>query len=265
MPSTSGRPFASGVTTRRRVTSWWAMRLARVRRVSSGWAVAGGVAREARGVRSVGSAWIRRPRVTTPVSTRSASSTGYSRWASRPSGSPPSCAVRSRAVISPAGRSARNVTAAGVSSCRTRWVSRGSTEYSRVRCSPRRASFSVRTERLSRVTESRYAVDAVMTMGIRALISWVSSRQKTMPVSGERMTPPSTPARDTSAQKPGPTCGKTSASAAPSAPPTMNIGASTPPDVPEPSDSPQISVLTTRTPTISPTVACPVSSASMTS
>ena len=40
-----------------------------------------------------------------------------------------------------------------------------------------------------------------------------------MPVNGERITPPSTPASETRAQKPGLTAGKTIASAAPRAPP----------------------------------------------
>ena len=62
------------------------------------------------------------------------------------------------------------------------------------------------------------------------------------PVNGDRITPPSTPASAISAQKPGPTSGNTWASSAPSAPPIMNIGASTPPEVPEPRDSDQISV-----------------------
>ena len=68
-----------------------------------------------------------------------------------------------------------------------------------------------------------------------------------------------------SAQKPGVTPGRMWASSAPSAPPIMNTGASTPPEVPEPSDSPQISVLTTRMPMISDMPARPVRSWSITS
>ena len=67
------------------------------------------------------------------------------------------------------------------------------------------------------------------------------------------------------AQNPATTCGSSLPSRAPSAPPIMNTGASTPPEVPEPSDSDQISVLTTRMPTISDSPARPVSSWSITS
>ena len=65
-----------------------------------------------------------------------------------------------------------------------------------------------------------------------------------MPVSGERITPPTTAASPAMAQKPGKTCGSRCPSSAPSAPPIMNTGASTPPEVPEPSESDQIRVLT---------------------
>ena len=92
------------------------------------------------------------------------------------------------------------------------------------------------------------APDAISNGRIASILP-VSSTANTTPVSGERIKPPRTPASPTSGQKPGATCGKTCASRLPSAPPTMNIGASTPPEVPEPSDSDQISVLTTRMPT----------------
>jgi hypothetical protein len=95
--------------------------------------------------------------------------------------------------------------------------------------------------------------------------AWVSSIVNTTPVSGERITPPTTAARPAIAQNPGKTCGNASPSSAPSAPPIMNVGASTPPDVPEPSDRDQISVFTIRMPTISDRVARPVSSWSITS
>ena len=88
---------------------------------------------------------------------------------------------------------------------------------------------------------------------------------KTTPVSGERITPPTTAASPAIAQNPGKTCGNTVPSNAPSAPPIMNTGASTPPEVPEPSESDQISVFTMRMPRMSESAACPVSSWSMTS
>jgi hypothetical protein len=93
----------------------------------------------------------------------------------------------------------------------------------------------------------------------------VSSRVNTTPVSGERITPPTTAARPAIAQNPANTCGIACPSSAPSAPPIMNTGASTPPEVPEPSESDQMRVLTTRMPMISDRVARPVSSWSITS
>lgn len=82
-------------------------------------------------------------------------------------------------------------------------------------------------------------------------------------MNGERITPPSTPASATSAQNPGPTAGNTWASSAPSAPPIMNIGARTPPEVPEPRDRDQMRVLTIRIPVTSPSPIDPSSSAPM--
>jgi hypothetical protein len=89
--------------------------------------------------------------------------------------------------------------------------------------------------------------------------------ENTTPVSGERITPPTTAARPAIAQNPGNTCGSACPSSAPSAPPIMKTGASTPPEVPEPSDSDQMSVFTTRMPMISDRAARPVSRASITS
>jgi hypothetical protein len=53
------------------------------------------------------------------------------------------------------------------------------------------------------------------------------------------------------AQNPANMCGSRWPSSAPSAPPIMNTGARTPPEVPEPSESDQISVFTTRMPRMS--------------
>ena len=54
----------------------------------------------------------------------------------------------------------------------------------------------------------------------------------------------------TSGQKPAPASGSTCASRPPSAPPIISSGASTPPEVPEPSDTDQMVDFTTSTPTI---------------
>lgn len=53
-----------------------------------------------------------------------------------------------------------------------------------------------------------------------------------------------------SGQKPTPTSGRTMAPTPPSAAPMINRGASTPPDVPEPSAMAQISALTMTSPTM---------------
>ena len=56
----------------------------------------------------------------------------------------------------------------------------------------------------------------------------------------------------TSGQKPAPSAGQERAPRAPpSAPPIISSGASTPPEVPEPSEIAQIIDLTSRTPTMS--------------
>ena len=65
----------------------------------------------------------------------------------------------------------------------------------------------------------------------------------------------------TSGQKPTPSNGSTAASRPPSAPPIISSGASTPPEVPDPSDSAQIVDFTSSTPTITRRVTSPCSSA----
>ena len=80
-------------------------------------------------------------------------------------------------------------------------------------------------------------------------MSWVSSRAKMMPVSGERIVPPSTAAMLTSGQSAASPPGRNGETIAPSAPPMISSGASTPPEVPEPSAIDQISPLTTISPT----------------
>jgi hypothetical protein len=69
-----------------------------------------------------------------------------------------------------------------------------------------------------------------------------------MPVKGERMVPPRMAPMLTSGQNPGPQSGSTCASRPPSAPPIISSGASTPPEVPEPSAIAQIDDLTSRIP-----------------
>ena len=54
----------------------------------------------------------------------------------------------------------------------------------------------------------------------------------------------------TSGQNPAPSFGRNIASSPPSAPPIISSGASTPPDVPEPSDTAQINHFTSSTPRI---------------
>jgi len=153
---------------------------------------------------------------------------------------------------------------ASVMTSRAKNTSSGSVEYSRVRWRPRRATFSVSTERFRIRADTAYALTDATIMAGSVPQACVSSRVNTTPVSGERITPPSTAARPAIAQNPGNTCGSASPSSAPSAPPIMNVGASTPPDVPEPSDRDQISVFTTRMPMISDSDARPVSSWSIT-
>ena len=137
--------------------------------------------------------------------------------------------------------------------------------YSLVRCRPRRAIFSVSTERLSSSADTAYALTEATSSAGSVFQSRVSSRVNTTPVNGERITPPTTAASPAIAQNPGDTCGSTCPSSAPSAPPIMKTGASTPPEVPEPSDSDQISDLTTRMPRISDSPARPASSWPITS
>src|ERR1700743_1877648 len=92
-----------------------------------------------------------------------------------------------------------------------------------------------------------------------------SSRVHTIPVNGPRIAAPTTAANPRSAQNPGNTTGNQCPTRAPSAPPIMNSGASTPPEVPDPSDNEQIAVFTISIPTMSDSVAWPVNSAAITS
>ena len=97
------------------------------------------------------------------------------------------------------------------------------------------------------------------------LTSCVNSRTKTTPVSGDRIVPPRIAPMLTSGQKPAPSHGSRRASSPPSAPPIISSGASTPPDVPDPSETAQIADFTTRTPTMMRVGMSPCSNPPMTS
>ena len=71
-----------------------------------------------------------------------------------------------------------------------------------------------------------------------------------MPVKGERIVPPRIAPIAINGQKPSPSLGKNELSNPPSAPPIISSGASTPPDVPEPSDTAQMIDFTSRMPAI---------------
>jgi hypothetical protein len=73
----------------------------------------------------------------------------------------------------------------------------------------------------------------------------VTSTAKKVAVSGERIVPPMIAAIASSAQKPGLAAGSTAVSTAPKPPPMISKGARTPPEVPEPSATAQISAFTT--------------------
>jgi len=64
------------------------------------------------------------------------------------------------------------------------------------------------------------------------------------------MVPPRIAPMLTRGQKPAPSCGRNAPSTPPKAAPIISKGASTPPDVPEPSDTIQMADLTSSTPAI---------------
>ena len=109
------------------------------------------------------------------------------------------------------------------------------------------------------------AMVTASSSGSITLTSWVSSSAKTTPVSGERIVPPRIAPMLTSGQKPTPSNGSMCASRPPSAPPIISSGASTPPEVPEPSEIDQISDFTISTPTMMRVGMLPCSSSPMTS
>ena len=93
-------------------------------------------------------------------------------------------------------------------------------------------------------TVKPWAMVTATSSGSTMLTSCVSSSANTIPVSGDRIVPPRIAPMLTSGQKPTPSAGRNHASTPPSAPPIISSGASTPPDVPDPSDTDQITDLT---------------------
>ncbi len=91
----------------------------------------------------------------------------------------------------------------------------------------------------------------------------VSSTANSVEVIGARMVPPIIAAMPSTAQKPGAACGMTGAMTAPSAPPMISSGASTPPDVPEPSATDQITPLTRTRRIAAPPASVPASRRAM--
>ena len=85
----------------------------------------------------------------------------------------------------------------------------------------------------------------------------VSSTAKNVAVSGERIVPPMVAHMPSSAQKPGLAGVRMCTIAAPRPPPMISSGASTPPDVPEPSATAQIAVFTASSSSASAATVCP--------
>ena len=105
-------------------------------------------------------------------------------------------------------------------------------------------------ERFSNSTVVACASIAATSNGSSTLMSCVSSRANRMAVNGARIVPPRIAPMLTSGQKPAPSCGRNPASTPPSAAPIISSGASTPPDVPDPSEIIQIADFTSSTPAI---------------
>ena len=137
--------------------------------------------------------------------------------------------------------------------------------YSRITWCPRRATFSVRIERRSNSTVVAWATTQAVTSGRNAPKLWVSSNAKMIAVSGERIVPPMIAAIPISAHRPGSPSGTSAPNSAPIAPPMISSGASTPPEVPEPSAIDQISALTIARRITAPSAMFPPSSAPITS
>ena len=103
------------------------------------------------------------------------------------------------------------------------------------------------------------AVTDAMVSGTSTPKSCVTSAANRIPVSGERIVPPRIAPMLMSAQKPVPANGRKWPSSAPSAPPSISSGDSTPPEVPEPSENAQIAHLTATSVRIAGTASRPFS------
>jgi hypothetical protein len=86
-----------------------------------------------------------------------------------------------------------------------------------------------------------------------------------MAIKGERMVPPRIAPMLMTCQNPSPRSGNQPASMPPSAAPMMSSGASTPPEVPEPSDTDQMVHLTSMSKTTAEPTSLPWSSCSIVS
>ena len=125
--------------------------------------------------------------------------------------------------------------------------------YSRITWWPRRATFSVRIERFIRSTVTASAATQATNTRGSTLTSCVSSSMNAVAVKGARIVPPMSAPMLTAAHSPGSPPSQC-ASNAPSEPPMIKSGASTPPDVPEPRATAHISAFVRRSPSsIAPT------------
>ena len=105
-------------------------------------------------------------------------------------------------------------------------------------------------ERFSSSTVVACASIAATSNGRSTLMSCVSSRANRIAVNGARIVPARIAPMLINGQKPAPSCGRNMASTPPNAAPIISKGASTPPDVPEPSEMIQMADFTSSTPAI---------------
>ncbi len=109
------------------------------------------------------------------------------------------------------------------------------------------------------------ATSVAARSGNKALLSCVSPKAKTIAVSGAPSVAPSVAAMQTSGHSAGSPPGSTWLSTVPSPAPSISNGASTPPEVPEPSATTQIIAFTTRIATAICSTMCWCSKSPMTS
>ena len=117
---------------------------------------------------------------------------------------------------------------------------------------------------MRRTVTTSAAMHATNRLG-RTLTSCVSSSMKATAVNGDRMVPPMVAPMPIAAQSPVSAAPAAFPASAPRAPPMMRSGASTPPDVPEPSARAQITPFVSRRPTSIAPTSRPVSKSSMVS